>query len=80
MNVLNMQLLEEYRTLDIWIKYIDGKIRKSVTNFFTQQQTDSSTLEITIRTPLEKVIIEENVKTTIRPNYLAHYLTTPHCN
>ena len=62
MNVRNLQLLEEYSTMDRWIKYIDGKFRKSVTTFVTQQKTESSTLEITIKTPLEKVIIAENVK------------------
>ena len=57
-----MQRWEEYRTLDRWIKYIKGKFRKSGTIFFAQQQTDVSKLDITYRTPPEKVIIAENVK------------------
>ena len=38
---------EEYLILDIQIKYIEGKLRKPGTTLVTQQQTDSSTLEIT---------------------------------
>ena len=50
MHILNMQRQEKY------------KFRKSGTTFVTQQKNDSSTLKITDKTPLEKVIIAEKVK------------------
>ena len=62
MHIHNIQVREEDCTLAKRIKYIKGKFSKSGTNFVTQQQTDSSTLKITDKTPLEEVIIEENVK------------------
>ena len=77
MHVHNMQRQKEDRTMVRGIKYIEGKSIKSDTNFFTQQQIDGSTLEITDKTPLEKVILAEHVKSTMRPNELAHYLMTP---
>ena len=48
----------------IWIKYIEVKFRKPGTTVVTQQQTDGSTLEIIDKTPLEKVTISENLKST----------------
>ena len=57
-----MQRIEEYRTLSRRIKYIEGKFSKPGTTLVTQQQTHSSTLEITDKIPLEKVIIEENLE------------------
>ena len=56
-----MQKREEDHTLDRRIKYIEGKFRKPGTNFFTQQKNDGSTLEITDKIILEKVIITENL-------------------
>ena len=79
MHVHNMQRQEEDYTMVRGIKYIEGKSIKSCTNFVTQKQTYGSTLEITDKTPLEKVIMEENVKSTIKPNDLYHYLMTPNC-
>ena len=38
------------------------------------RKTDVRTLEITYKIPLEKVIIEENMKSTIRPKKCANYL------
>ena len=57
MHVRNMQRLEEDRTLDRRIKYIEGKLRKSDTTFVTQQQNYGSTLEIIYKTPLKKFIM-----------------------
>ena len=57
-----MQILEEDRTISKWIKYIEGKFRKTGTTLITQQQTNITTLEITEKIPTEKVIIEENLK------------------
>ena len=57
-----MQWQEEDRTLSIRVKYIEVKFRKSGTTFFTQEEPDGITLEITYKPPLEKVIISENVK------------------
>ena len=79
MHVCNMQRREEDCTLAIHIKYIKGKLRKSGTIFVTQQQSDGRTLEITHKTPLDKVIMSENVKSTTIPKELAHYLMTPDC-
>ena len=62
MHIRNMQKREEYYNLARQIKYIEGKLRKSVTTFVTQHQTDGRTLEITDKTPLEEVIIAENMK------------------
>ena len=44
MHIPYMQQREEDCTLDIQIKYIAGKYRKSSTTFITKQYTDSSTL------------------------------------
>ena len=57
-----MQRIEEYRTLIRRIKYIKGKFSNPCTTLVTQQQTYGRTLEITDKIPLEKVIIEENLK------------------
>ena len=57
-----MKIREEYWTLARYIKYIGVKFRISGTTFVTQQKTDVSTLEITDKIPLEKVIIAENFK------------------
>ena len=57
-----MQRQEEYRNLSIQIKYIEGKFRKSGTTFVTKKQTDGRILDITDKTPLEKLIISANVK------------------
>ena len=62
MHIHNIQRREEDLTLDIGIKYIEVKFCKSDTTFATQQTTDGITLEITDKTPLEEVIIEDNVK------------------
>ena len=79
MHVHNMQRQEEDYTMVRGIKHIEGKSIKSGTNFVTQKQTNGSTLEITDKTPLEKVIMEENVKSTIKPNEISHYLMTSNC-
>ena len=79
MHIRNMQKREEYYNLARQIKYIEGKLRKSVTTFVTQHQTDGRTLEITDKTPLGEVIIKENVKIFTRPKELVHYLMTPIC-
>ena len=44
MRICNMQQIEEDCTLDRRIKKIEGEFSKSGTTFFTQQQTDGSTL------------------------------------
>ena len=62
MHIRNMQQQQEDCTMDIRIKYIEDQFRKSGTTFVTEQQTGGSTLDIIDKTPLEKVIIEENVK------------------
>ena len=67
MHILNMQRQDKY------------KFRKSGTTFVTEQQTGGSTLDIIDKTPLEKVITEENVKSTIKPNEISHYLMTSNC-
>ena len=61
-HVRNIQRREEDRILARSIKYIKGKFRKPGTTFVTQQQTDGNILEIPDKIPLEKVIIEENLK------------------
>ena len=58
----NIQILEEYLTLARRIKNIEGKFRKPGTTVVIQLQTNGRTLEITYKIPLEKVIIEENLK------------------
>ena len=45
MHIHNIQQIEEYCTLSIWIKYVEFKFIKSGTTFFTKQQTDNSTLK-----------------------------------
>ena len=62
MHVHNVQIIEEDHTLSIRIKYIKGKFSKPGNILVTQQQTDGSTLETTYKIPLEKIIIEENLK------------------
>ena len=57
-----MQRIEECWTLDIEIKYIEGKFGKPGTNLVTQQKIEDSTQEITDKIPLQKVIIVENLK------------------
>ena len=57
-----MQRREEYHTLPRRIKYIGGKFRKPGTTLVTQQKPDGRTLEISDKIPLEKIIIEENLK------------------
>ena len=61
-HIRNMQRREENVTLAKWIKNIKNKLRKPVTNFVIQQQTDVDTLEITEKILQEKVIISENLK------------------
>ena len=63
MHIHNMQRREEDLNLARQIKYIEVKFRKLGTTFVTKQQTYSSTLKITDKIPLEKVIISENLKT-----------------
>ena len=48
-------------TLARYIKYTKDKFSKSGTTLVTQQQTDGSTLEITDKILLEKVIIVEKL-------------------
>ena len=45
-----------------WIKYTKGKFSKPGTTFVTQLQSNGSTLWITVKIPLEKVIIAKNLK------------------
>ena len=61
-HIRNMQQRENYFTLYKRIKYIEVKFMKSVTIFFHQQQIDNITLEIIGKTPLEGIIIVDNVK------------------
>ena len=57
-----MQRREEEYTITRRIKYIEDKLRKPGNTLVTQQQTNGITLTITDKTPLEKVIIVENMK------------------
>ena len=79
MHVRNMQKIEENRNLARQVKYTKGKFRNPDNTLVTQQQTNCSTLEITDKIPLEKVIIEETWKSTTRPKDLAHYLMKLGC-
>ena len=60
MQVCNIQRREEDLTLARRIKHIEDTFSKPGTTLVTQQQTNGSTLEITYKIPLEKVIISEN--------------------
>ena len=76
-HICNMQPWEEDCNLDRQIKYTKGRFRKSGTIFVTLQQTDGITLEIVDKTPLEKFIIEESVKTYHRTKVACPLLYEP---
>ena len=57
-----MQRREEDRNLARRIKYTEGKFRKPGNTLVNQQQNNISTLEITDKILLEKVILAENLK------------------
>ena len=68
-----MQSIEEDLTLSRRINYIKGKFSKPGTTLFTQQQTDGSKLKTTEKILVEKILIEENLKSDTIQKELAHY-------